>query len=62
MGTIAGRVTDLSGVGIPDVYVQYYSSAASFSVVTAADGTFSVDVDPGDYWVYIVAIRQRSHT
>ena len=55
MGTIAGRVTDLSGVGIPDVNVQYARSDGSFSlsVVTAADGTFSVDVDPGEYWVQL---------
>ena len=38
----------------------YTQRRFAFDVFTAADGTFSVDVDPGDYSV-LLAIRQRSH-
>lgn len=47
-GTISGTVNDGTKAGVENVVV----TADVYSTTTAADGTYSMDVPPGDYDVY----------
>ena len=51
---LSGRITDPHGNPVADVYVDASGPGQSGDTQTSADGTYSLTLAPGEYWLHIL--------